>query len=282
MHTEYFRQPDSIDADNIVRALNAKRNGRSWLARCPVHDDRTPSLSIAQAEDRVLVHCHAGCSQEAVINALRSRGLWPGEATHAAPRPRQPQAPPPKPDDLAAKKSYVRRIWSEAGPVAATPAERYFLERRQLDVSHLNLTHALRWHRGIHAVVGLMRDAVSGEATGVHRAFLDGEGAKIERKMFGPQGAVRLSPDDLVTMGLGITEGIEDGLAVLLSGWAPIWAATSAGAMARFPVLAGIEALTIFADADDTGIDKARECAARWHAAGREVRIVHPGRAAHA
>jgi len=44
--------------------------------------------------------------------------------------------------------------------------------------------------------------------------------------------------------GLAIAEGIEDGLAVLLTGRAPVWAATSAGALAKFPVLIGIECLT--------------------------------------
>jgi hypothetical protein len=107
------------------------------------------------------------------------------------------------------------------------------------------------------------------------------DGAKLERKMLGLQGVVRLSPDCEVALGLGITEGIEDGLAVLLSGWAPVWAATSAGAIARFPVLAGIEALTIFADADGPGTRTADTCAARWRSAGVDVCISPPMEVAH-
>jgi putative DNA primase/helicase len=58
-----------------------------------------------------------------------------------------------------------------------------------------------------------------------------------------------------------------------VQGWAPVWAATSAGAMAKFPILSGIEALTIFPDNDTngTGMRAAVECAERWTAAGREV-----------
>lgn len=49
----------------------ARRNGRGWMARCPAHEDRRPSLSISQGEDgRVLMHCHAGCTPEAVTEAL--------------------------------------------------------------------------------------------------------------------------------------------------------------------------------------------------------------------
>jgi hypothetical protein len=55
------------------------------VARCPAHQDGHPSLSIAEQGDRILVHCFAGCSQEAVIDALRALGLWP-QGTGALPR----------------------------------------------------------------------------------------------------------------------------------------------------------------------------------------------------
>jgi len=41
-----------------------------WIARCPAHDDRSPSLSIKQADDRVLVHCFAGCEAGSVLAAV--------------------------------------------------------------------------------------------------------------------------------------------------------------------------------------------------------------------
>ncbi|MCL1825819.1 MAG: DNA primase [Betaproteobacteria bacterium] len=45
----------------------------SWVARCPAHEDRTPSLSIRETDDgRVLVHCFAGCD---VSDVLASIGL---------------------------------------------------------------------------------------------------------------------------------------------------------------------------------------------------------------
>jgi hypothetical protein len=103
---------------------------------------------------------------------------------------------------------------------------------------------------------------------------------KIERKMLGQQAVVRITKDDAVTGSLGITEGVEDALAVVLSGWSPVWAATSAGAVAKFPVLPGIESLTIFADADAAGLRSAEACRERWRLAGREAVIAAPGRAA--
>jgi putative DNA primase/helicase len=63
----------NITAEHIVRALG----GSGGSARCPAHDDDNPSLSVSDGPNgKVLVHCHAGCSQEAVIAALKSRGLW--------------------------------------------------------------------------------------------------------------------------------------------------------------------------------------------------------------
>src|SRR3954447_26341341 len=61
---------------HLVQALSARRAGNSWLARCPAHDDRNPSLSIRESDGKILVHCHAGCKQRTVIAALRVRGLW--------------------------------------------------------------------------------------------------------------------------------------------------------------------------------------------------------------
>ena len=79
--------------------------------------------------------------------------------------------------------------------------------------------------------------------------------------MLGPQGVVRLSPDEAVTIGLGVTEGIEDAIAVMLSAWQPVWAATSAGGISKLPVLAGVQALTLFADADTAGLQAAERAA---------------------
>lgn len=55
----------------LSRLKGVRRNRRGWTARCPAHQDRKPSLSIHEAEGRVLLHCHAGCAPEAVCAAIR-------------------------------------------------------------------------------------------------------------------------------------------------------------------------------------------------------------------
>jgi DNA primase len=66
-----------MSADSIARALKARRSGAGWMAKCPAHDDNNPSLSIRDADGKVLLHCHAGCGQREVIEALKAKGLWP-------------------------------------------------------------------------------------------------------------------------------------------------------------------------------------------------------------
>ena len=51
---------------------------RCGKARCPAHDDSNPSLDITQQNGRTLVICRsARCSQHAVLDARRAKGLWP-------------------------------------------------------------------------------------------------------------------------------------------------------------------------------------------------------------
>ncbi len=62
--------------DRILSALkdhgcDPQQRGNGWSARCPAHDDRSPSLSIAEGDDgRTLVKCHAGCKVEAICAAV--------------------------------------------------------------------------------------------------------------------------------------------------------------------------------------------------------------------
>jgi hypothetical protein len=62
-------------ADRLLDRLNGvtSTGPDQWMARCPAHDDRDPSLSVRDAGDRLLVHCFAGCPTEAVMRTLGLR-----------------------------------------------------------------------------------------------------------------------------------------------------------------------------------------------------------------
>ena len=72
-------QHGRFSAEEVAGGLErSRREGAGWTVCCPAHDDRDPSLSIDDRSDGgLLVRCHAGCEQTAVIDALRQRGLWP-------------------------------------------------------------------------------------------------------------------------------------------------------------------------------------------------------------
>jgi hypothetical protein len=61
-----------VTIDEFVSRLDrARKQAGGWVARCPAHEDRIPSLSVGEGADgRVLVHCFAGCTVDAVVAAL--------------------------------------------------------------------------------------------------------------------------------------------------------------------------------------------------------------------
>ena len=78
-----------MDTIDIVKHFNKpKRLGPGqWQVCCPAHDDQTQSLTITEAEDKTLMHCHAGCSNEEILDrvGLKMRDLYKES------RDRQPQ-----------------------------------------------------------------------------------------------------------------------------------------------------------------------------------------------
>ena len=46
------------------------RGGGQYSALCPAHEDKSPSLSIRETEDRLLLHCFAGCDSNEIVAAV--------------------------------------------------------------------------------------------------------------------------------------------------------------------------------------------------------------------
>lgn len=69
--TGFFRRPEIITLPAFLQRLDGVRQvATGFVACCPAHDDRNPSLSITPTHDRWLLHCFAGCSIEAITVAL--------------------------------------------------------------------------------------------------------------------------------------------------------------------------------------------------------------------
>ena len=145
----------------------------------------------------------------------------------------------------------------------------------------------LRWHPNLRnnredwtgpVLVGRVTDPVTNEPLTLHRTWFT---ATDKAPLKEPRlhlldhqkkgGVIRLWPDEDVTTGIAIAEGVETALSAAHA-FSPIWATVDKDNLSQFPVLDGIEALTIFVDHDPDGIAAATVCAERWLEAGREVR----------
>lgn len=278
-----------------------------WLAKCPAHEDRSPSLSVRELDDgTALIKCFGGCGAADVLAAvgLELKDLFPrrGRAGHreidaatwaiyrdeprrAGHRPQPTRATAPT--EHRTLSEYGRELWCESQSLAG--AARAYLEARACVIPpadgdlrwHPKLRHAPTGYEG-PALVALVTDATTCEPLSLHRTWVRADGTKAadparlllkgHRKA---GGVIRLWPDDAVTHGLAIAEGIETALSVAHA-FKPTWAAIDAGNLGELPVLAGIEALTIVADADPAGTKAAERCAERWASAMCKVRIAIP------
>lgn len=77
--------------DNLLSRLEGVRQTKpgSWVARCPAHEDRSPSLSITESDDgRVLIYDHAGCGAAEVLSAVGMEfgDLYPDSGHRHKPR----------------------------------------------------------------------------------------------------------------------------------------------------------------------------------------------------
>ena len=169
----------AMQVEFMASALGACRAGHGWMARCPAHSDRTPSLSIDIGENgKLLVFCHAGCTQTAVIAALRERGLWSGIA-EVRPVPRKRKDGPAVPDK-AHLTAIALRVWDTAKDATGSLAETY-LRTRGLE---LPASDALRFHAGLRhpsgaylpAMIALVMRGTDDQPLGIHRTFLSADG----------------------------------------------------------------------------------------------------------
>jgi hypothetical protein len=184
--------------------------------------------------------------------------------------------------DEQARMRLALLIWDEARSIAGSIVEDYLISRG-LDPAAVAGPEVLRFHprlrfdgQRVPGLVALMRHVESDEPRAVHRTFLDPAGRKVTRRMLGPakHAAIKLDPAPGPTSRLAIGEGIETCETARLAGFRPAWALASAGAIRDFPVLAGVEAIGLLEEADETGRAATAACAERWARAGREAWII--------
>jgi hypothetical protein len=194
------------EEDSDVHVPLTELVGQSLTAdnniHCPFHADSTPSLHIYADH----FHCYGcGAHGDAVDWLMMVDGMNRDEAMAVLERTNGTLVvAPPRIDDGEASHARALQLWRQAKPIAGTLAAQYLTERRRIDLTALpaNIDEVLRFHPrcpfGAGArhpcLLALMRDVVSDEPTGIHRIALTPAADKIERRMLGRGGAVKLWP----------------------------------------------------------------------------------------
>jgi putative DNA primase/helicase len=282
-------------ADVIVEALGGYR--RPGMCRCPAHDDSNPSLHVSEANGKVLFHCFAGCSQDAVLGALRSRRLWPvpGALSRQEFTPRRSDVERRRSD--VERREYALRILSDVaanrGREVAEALDTYFARRGIVKVPATAM-FAVPFNTDPHLGARLVPEdsAMVFEVTGglhivgCHVTWLnadltDKRKQEPTRQFYGPIGGgfIKLYAGELApTAKLIIAEGVETACAAAqLAGGLPAIAALSASNLAKVTPPAAAEYI-IGADNDIVGLRGARTLAYRLVGAGCAVRLAIPPR----
>lgn len=276
-----------------ARLLGGKVRGNRVHFPGPNHgpNDRSAWLALGdRTPDGFIVGSFAPRDDwQAIKDHVRDRlGLESG--TMPCRQPRRPtSAPVPDPDQDGRIASGLA-TWRDSVSILGTAAETYLRSRGLNDLAGLD--DVLRFHRGLKldgrrvaGMVALLRGIKDNSACGIHRTFLhddgcpilDANGDKIRRMLGRAKGAaIKLDAHEDVTLGLHIGEGIETCLAARQLGYRPTWALGSAKAIETFPVLAGIDAITVFAENDQASNTAAEAVCERYELSGCEAWVVEP------
>lgn len=269
-------------ARRLCESRGGRWSGTKGMARCPAHDDRTPSLSVTLGRHAILFHCFAGCDQASVIEALKREGTTPASLFSGPSIGRSEDVM-----EGCASSRGALRIWRDASALKASPAKVY-LEARGITAS----SSALRFHpqtplgpKGRAQFLPAMIAAVSLDEgpIAIHRTYLDLDKPRLAlferpKRALGAlrSAAVRLFPP--VQGALGLAEGIESALSARALTGVPCWATLGNERFALVSIPESVTELHLFVDWDAGG-DLAANRALRAHARqGRTIHVRRPSK----
>lgn len=261
---------------DLVHRLGGTWRGGSGMCRCPVHADKSPSLSVRVGHTSLLFKCFARCDTVDVLRAIRN--LCP-EALDAVGSGDMPA------NDLDEwLQGRARDLWSQARHLNGTLAQIY-LRNRAIDVFPSALRFCARTPLG-KGKLAVFRPAFIAAVTddsgllAVQRTFLDKD-ARRARDLDNPRlmlgrpktGAVRLAP---ATEELGLAEGVETAISAMILLGIPVWAALGNERFPHVTIPKSVNRLILLPDNDHAGHLAVPLTQQALAAEGRQIRPLWP------
>lgn len=276
---------DRFPVSGVARQAGVKlvRAGRELKGCCPFHPDKSPSFTV-YADDRRFQCFGCGAEGDVLDFVQRAYGvrlpaaidMLDGGALRELEQQRVVATP------RADWSKAARSIWSEAVPIAGTPAEAYLRSRGIT----MELPHTLRFARlrypqeqGRRPALIASVCAPDGALTGIQRTFLTDDGRKADvpevKLSLGrvAGGAIQLGPP---VPSLVVCEGLEDGLTLAQALGRSVWVSAGTSMLPRMELAEITRAVVIGADGDDAGEAAAKKAAHAFAAVDRKVRIMRP------
>ena len=228
-------------------------------------------MTLKEPELRRSTHC-VHCGESGYVSSRsagtsRSSTCRPSTNVNVAVRAERRER-----EDRQQRTASALQIWNERKPFFGSPAEAYLRITRNIGdwLDLFDLDQVLGFHPNcpfggqfLPCMVALVRNIITDERQAIHRTALKlGAGdnqlspERIDRKSWGPikNGAIKLSPNSSVITGLMIGEGLETTLsASRIFKFRPAWSVISKEGIRNFPVLSGIECMTVAVDNDVSG-----------------------------
>jgi hypothetical protein len=150
-------------------------------------------------------------------------------------------------DDVPTNIALAWRVWNEGHDPRGT-VDGAYLRRGKLALPEGLPSWVLKFNSAVGpGMVALLCAMATNEPCGLHQTVLDRDSSRLGRQMLGPaqHAVIKLDADEAVTLGLPFAGELETGLAARRAGLRPVWALASAGAVAGFPVLPAIKAISV-------------------------------------
>jgi len=283
-----------VMVDAIIHGLGGNtETGRCQCPACPPY--KSPSLSVSLGGNgRPVIHCHRGCPQDAVIEALQRLGLWrvkdAEKVVERRERERSTSRPTPKVPKFDSKDKAIEALEACTARGRSVQDEADYLLLRGITVHPDNVwlldvpTTRKIFNVSGHAMVARIKHKDGTPAA--HVTFLDREARKKFddddypiRKSLGPikGGYVALAPAE-PDRPLIVGEGIETTLSAMQLTGFPGIAALNAGNMKVIdPPEASSYIIAADNDTNEVGQKAAKALAERLRAQGRHVHVAVPG-----